>query len=339
MPRRTIPLTAFTICEAEPGSSIDAVRDRPEADWLPAIVPGGVHEALLAAGRIPDPYVDGNERAVRWVEERDWWFRTQIPAASSSPGGRVLLVCQGLDTIADLMLDGQPLGHSENMFRPVTFDLTGRLETGADLLICFRQPLAGPTPHAPWRAARDRRKPSTTAGRRSVFTSSPFRKTRIRSTSATKSFPCCNPTRKKEVTMSDVASDFTATAALIEEEESLRLPAINELTCYEIGSAIAARAVEDNLPVTVAVYLGDRLVYKTALPGTTADNDVVIAGRRKVSGIGNHSSLYERNRHLEAGTTFEEATGSGFPECAPFGELSRCTPRTVDQSALSSCRV
>jgi beta-mannosidase len=148
MPRRTIPLTAFTICDAEPGSGVDALRDRPEADWLPAIVPGGVHEALLAAGRIPDPYFDRNERTVRWVEERDWWFRTQIPTASSWPGGRVLLVCQGLDTVADLWLDSQPLGHSENMFRPVTFDLTGRLETGADLLICFRPPLAGLTPPA-----------------------------------------------------------------------------------------------------------------------------------------------------------------------------------------------
>ena len=148
MPRRVIRLTGFTICDAEPGSSLDAVRDRPETDWLPAIVPGGVHEALLAAGRIPNPYFDRNERAVRWVEERDWWFRTQIPTASSWPGGRVLLVCQGLDTVADLWLDGQPLGHSENMFRPATFDLTGRLETGADLLICFRPPLAGLAPPA-----------------------------------------------------------------------------------------------------------------------------------------------------------------------------------------------
>jgi uncharacterized protein (UPF0303 family) len=119
--------------------------------------------------------------------------------------------------------------------------------------------------------------------------------------------------------MSDVGSEFTATAALLQEEVSLRLPAVNELTCYEIGSAIAARSVENNLPVTVAVYLGDRLVYKAALPGSSVDNDVVIAGKQKVSGIGNHSSLYERNRHLESGTTFEEATGSGFPEYAPFG--------------------
>ena len=148
MTRQTIPLTTFTLCDAEPGSGIDDVRRRPESDWLPAPVPGGVHEALLAAGRIADPYFDRNEVSVRWVEERDWWFRAMVPAASSPPGGRTLLVCRGLDTVADLWLDGQPLGHSENMFRPCTFDVTGRLEAAAELLICFRPPLAGLTPPA-----------------------------------------------------------------------------------------------------------------------------------------------------------------------------------------------
>ena len=148
MPRQTIPLTAFAICDAEPGTSVDDVRRRPEVDWLPATVPGGVHEALLAAGRIADPYFDRNEGAARWVEERDWWFRTQIPASPSWRRGRTLLVCHGLDTVADLWLDGQPLGHSENMFRPATFDVTGRLDGGAELLICFRPPLAGLTPPA-----------------------------------------------------------------------------------------------------------------------------------------------------------------------------------------------
>ena len=146
MPRQTIPITTFTLCDAEPGSDIGDVRARPETDWLPATVPGGVHEALLAAGRVADPYFDRNEVSVRWVEERDWWYRAMLPATSSPPGGRTLLVCQGLDTLADLWLDGQPLGHSENMFRAKTFDVTGRLEAGAELLICFRPPLAGLTP-------------------------------------------------------------------------------------------------------------------------------------------------------------------------------------------------
>jgi beta-mannosidase len=148
VPRQTIPLTSFTLCDGEPGSAVDDVRRRPETDWMPATVPGGVHEALLADGRIAHPYFDRNEDALRWVEERDWWFRAMVPAAPSPPGGRTLLVCRGLDTVADIWLEGKPLGHSENMFRPSTFDVTGRLEADAELLICFRPPLAGLTPPA-----------------------------------------------------------------------------------------------------------------------------------------------------------------------------------------------
>ena len=118
MPRQTIQIRSFTLCDAEPGSDVDDVRARPESDWLPAAVPGGVHEALLAAGRIADPYFDRNEDTVRWVEQRDWWFRAVVPAAQATLGGRTQLVCRGLDTVADLWLDDQPLGHSQNMFRP-----------------------------------------------------------------------------------------------------------------------------------------------------------------------------------------------------------------------------
>ena len=148
MPRQTIQIRSFTLCDAEPGSDVDDVRARPESDWLPAAVPGGVHEALLAAGRIADPYFDRNEDTVRWVEQRDWWFRAVVPAAPATLGGRTQLVCRGLDTVADLWLDDQPLGHSQNMFRPASFDVTGRLESAAELLICFRPPLAGLTPPA-----------------------------------------------------------------------------------------------------------------------------------------------------------------------------------------------
>ena len=33
----------------------------------PAEVPGCVHTDLMAAGVIPDPYLDGNEAALRWM--------------------------------------------------------------------------------------------------------------------------------------------------------------------------------------------------------------------------------------------------------------------------------
>ena len=42
---------------------------------VPARVPGDTHSALLAAGKIPDPYVGTNELDVQWVGKEDWCVR------------------------------------------------------------------------------------------------------------------------------------------------------------------------------------------------------------------------------------------------------------------------
>jgi beta-mannosidase len=102
-------------------------------EWLPARVPGSVHTDLLALGRIPDPFVADNELRVRWVAERDWEYRLTFPVApdrsAERPGRsllaeeRVFLVCDGLDTLADVTFNGQPVGHAENMFRRYRWDV------------------------------------------------------------------------------------------------------------------------------------------------------------------------------------------------------------------------
>jgi len=119
--------------------------------------------------------------------------------------------------------------------------------------------------------------------------------------------------------MTETTTDFTPTADLLEQENSLRLAAVDELACHRIGRFIADRSISDGLPVTTGVFLGDRLVYKAAFADTTAMNDIAVEAKRRTALIGGHASLFERNRHLEAGTTFEEATGLSFPEHAPFG--------------------
>jgi hypothetical protein len=42
------------------------------------------HRALLAAGRLADPYGDGGENACRWVEDREWWWRARFETAAST---------------------------------------------------------------------------------------------------------------------------------------------------------------------------------------------------------------------------------------------------------------
>jgi beta-mannosidase len=128
-------LTGFALAEATTGSE---PADLPNADWIDAVVPGGVHESLLAAGRIEHPYYDRNEASVRWIEERDWWYRTEF--AGEPADGRVRLVFHGLDTVADVWMNGAHLGHHENMFRPAEFDVTDRVAERNELLVGFRPP-------------------------------------------------------------------------------------------------------------------------------------------------------------------------------------------------------
>ncbi|CAM5354160.1 beta-mannosidase [Streptomyces pilosus] len=93
-------------------------------DALPASVPGCVHTDLLAAGLIPDPFLGRNEAEVAWVGRRDWTYETELRAG---PGAyeQTDLVFDGLDTVAEILLDGRPLGRVRNMHRSYRFDVTG----------------------------------------------------------------------------------------------------------------------------------------------------------------------------------------------------------------------
>lgn len=108
-------------------------------DWIPVSVPGGVHEALIAAGRIAHPYRNANERVDAWVEERDWWYRAVFDRPDTQGAAR--LTFDGLDTVADVWLNGVRLGHHENMFRPADFAVS--LEDRNVLLVRFTPPLRG----------------------------------------------------------------------------------------------------------------------------------------------------------------------------------------------------
>jgi beta-mannosidase len=97
---------------------------RGEEEWLPATVPGGAHTDLLALGRIPDPFVGDNERRVQWVAEADWEYRCQFAVTPELlRQAHIWLVCDGLDTLATVSLNGQELGHAANMFRQYRWDV------------------------------------------------------------------------------------------------------------------------------------------------------------------------------------------------------------------------
>jgi len=102
-----------------------------------------VHTDLLALGRIPDPFVGDNEKRVQWVAEADWEYRRSFlaePELLHQP--QVWLVCDGLDTLATVSLNGHELGRTNNMFRQYRWDVKPMLQAGEnDLHIAFDSPV------------------------------------------------------------------------------------------------------------------------------------------------------------------------------------------------------
>ncbi|MBT2421166.1 glycoside hydrolase family 2 protein [Streptomyces sp. ISL-22] len=96
---------------------------RHEGAALPAVVPGCVHTDLLTAGVIPDPFLGRNEAEVAWVGRREWTYETDLECVDGHEQSD--LVFEGLDTVAEVTLDGQLLGRTRNMHRSYRFDVTG----------------------------------------------------------------------------------------------------------------------------------------------------------------------------------------------------------------------
>lgn len=131
----------WQLAEAPAGLDGAALTALPAEAWLPAAVPGTAHGALLAAGRIPDPFYGRNELDVRWVAERRWAWRLAFDAGELAP--REELVFEGLDTYCTVWLNGERLLQSDNMFVPQRVDVRSRLKPGHnELLLCFEPALA-----------------------------------------------------------------------------------------------------------------------------------------------------------------------------------------------------
>lgn len=120
------------------------VRQVGTQKWISANVPGGIHTDLLAAGQIPDPFFGRNEEKVQWVAEKNWEYRRFFhPSPSVFRQEKVWLVCDGLDTLAQVRLNGKILGQTNNMFRTWRWDVKSLLNEGENRLeILFRSPLA-----------------------------------------------------------------------------------------------------------------------------------------------------------------------------------------------------
>ena len=87
-------------------------------NWLPASVPGSVHTALMANGIIEDPFYRTNEKDLQWIDKNNWEYRCTFQADQQwLDQDRITLEFQGLDTYADVYLNGKRILQADNFHR------------------------------------------------------------------------------------------------------------------------------------------------------------------------------------------------------------------------------
>jgi beta-mannosidase len=110
---------------------------------IPATVPGVVHADLLRAGLLEDMNWRDNEQKQQWVAETDWLYSRQFEVDEELLAcQRVLLRCEGLDTLADVLINGQKILYADNMFRTWEIEVKKHLQLGSNRIeVYFYSPI------------------------------------------------------------------------------------------------------------------------------------------------------------------------------------------------------
>lgn len=114
-----------------------------DSSWYPAKVPGVVHLDLLQNHLIDDPFYANNELKQRWIEGKNWLYRTKFSVSKELLGyNHICLNFTGLDTYAEIWLNGHKILECDNMFRNWEVDVKPWLKAEENILeLKFTSPI------------------------------------------------------------------------------------------------------------------------------------------------------------------------------------------------------
>ncbi len=101
---------------------------------IPANVPGNVELDLMNAGQIADVFVGSNNYLTRKWEDYQWCYSKSFDVAKKEEGRQYELCFGGIDCVADIWLNGQHVGHTENMLIGRNYEVTKFLKEGNNTL-------------------------------------------------------------------------------------------------------------------------------------------------------------------------------------------------------------
>ena len=109
--------------------------------WLSAEVPGVVHLDLLSHQIIPDPFDSTNETQLQWIGKKNWEYKLEFNSDTLENFQNIDLVFEGLDTYADIYLNGLLIQQANNMYRIWKIPIKSNIQEGKNILkIIFYAP-------------------------------------------------------------------------------------------------------------------------------------------------------------------------------------------------------
>lgn len=117
-------------------------RQRDTGSWMPAQVPGSVLADLLRNGQIEDPFWRENEYQIREITQADFEYRRSFVLDEEFlKEERVELCFDGLDTLAEVSVNGSRVLSANNMHRRWVVEIKEFLHPGENqLVILFSSP-------------------------------------------------------------------------------------------------------------------------------------------------------------------------------------------------------
>lgn len=110
------------------GENVYGIPETP----IETVVPSTVYDTLLKKNLMPDPFYRDNELTALKLMENDFAYETQFSLSDADRNAdRIFLRFNGIDTLADVYLDGELLGSADNMNRVWEFDITAAVKDDA----------------------------------------------------------------------------------------------------------------------------------------------------------------------------------------------------------------
>lgn len=112
-------------------------------DFLETQVPGSVYSTLLEHGLMPDPYYRDNELDALKLMDNEFLFEKDFEITQEMLAADSLLLCfDGIDTLADIILNGELIDQTYNMHRVWEIDISELAKVGMNTLsVQFHSPV------------------------------------------------------------------------------------------------------------------------------------------------------------------------------------------------------